>query len=112
GNRIQVRLTVGRVDDHWLIVNYEEDRSPSSRASAAESNQGSAASAANVVRAYYRAIDERRNRDAYLLWESNGVASGKSFDEFQSGFSETAAVETMLGTPGRLEGAAGSRYVD
>ena len=75
-------------------------------------SNGSAADATNLVRAYYRAIDERRYPDAYQLRESNGAASSKSFDEFRSGFSETAAVEAMLGTPGRVEGAAGSRYVD
>ncbi len=54
-HRMPVRLTMARVDDRWRIVNYEEERS--SGAPGAVSSQGSAA-AANVVRAYHRAIDE------------------------------------------------------
>jgi hypothetical protein len=71
-----------------------------------------AGDAANVVEIYYRAIDEKQYRAAYQLWESNGAASGKSFEEFRAGFSETAAVELIPGAPGRVEGAAGSQYVE
>jgi hypothetical protein len=71
-----------------------------------------AAAAADTVRSYYRAIGERRYRDAYQLWARDGSASGKSFEEFRSGFSETESVEVSVGTPGPMEGAAGSRYID
>jgi hypothetical protein len=74
--------------------------------------QDSADDAASVVRAYYRAINERRYDDAYRLWESSGAASGKSFDAFRDGFASTASVDVVLGTPGPIEGAAGSRYVE
>lgn len=72
----------------------------------------SPAVAVDVIRAYYRAIDEQRYRDAYQLWGSDGEASGKSFDAFRSGFTETVSVEVTPGTPGPMEGAAGSRYID
>ena len=72
----------------------------------------SADDAANVVRAYYRAINERRYRDAYRLWASDGAASGKSLETFRDGFSSTASVDAVLGIPGPIEGAAGSRYVE
>jgi len=61
---------------------------------------------------YYRAINEHRYRDAYSHWERGGLASGKSFDEFRKGYAGTERVEITMGTPGRVEGAAGSRYVE
>jgi len=73
---------------------------------------GSAAAAAAVVRGYYAAIDARDYRRAYSAWEREGAASGQSFDAFQRGFYSTATVSVHLGEPGRIEGAAGSRYVD
>jgi hypothetical protein len=74
--------------------------------------QDSADDAANVVRAYYRAISDRRYGDAYRLWASDGAASGKSLEVFRAGFASTASVDVVLGPPGRIEGAAGSRYVE
>lgn len=72
----------------------------------------SADDAASVVRAYYRAINERRYPDAYRLWASDGAASGKNLEAFREGFGSTASVDVVFGTPGRIEGAAGSRYVE
>src|SRR5437763_11001633 len=72
--------------------------------------QTSADDAANVVRAYYRAIDERRYGDAYRQWASDGAASGKSFEAFRDGFASTATVDVAPGPPGPIEGAAWSRY--
>ena len=68
--------------------------------------------AANVVRTYYQSINERRYDDAYQLWASDGAASGKSLEAFRDGFAGTTSVDVVLGTPGRIEGAAGSRYVE
>ena len=68
--------------------------------------------AVNVVRVYYRAINEGRYGDAYQLWASDGAASGKSLEVFRNGFASTASVDVVLGTPGSIEGAAGSRYVE
>ena len=73
---------------------------------------GSAADAANVIRAYYRAINEQRYADAYTLWAGNGAASGKTAGAFSAGFAGTASVDVALGTPGPIGGAAGSRYVE
>ena len=80
--------------------------------SAARVDSASAQGAANVVRAYYRDINERRYEDAYRLWASNGAASGKSLNTFRDGFEHTASVGVEFGTPGRIEGAAGSRYIE
>jgi hypothetical protein len=68
--------------------------------------------AANVLRAYYQSINERRYGDAYRLWVSGGAASGKSLEVFRAGFAATASVDVVLGTPGPIEGAAGSRYIE
>ena len=72
----------------------------------------SAARAVAWIQDYYRAINEHRYRDAYAHWERGGLASGKSLDEFRKGFVRTDRVEITVGTPGGVEGAAGSRYVE
>jgi hypothetical protein len=68
--------------------------------------------AANVLRDYYRAINERRYEDAYHLWASGGAASGQTLETFRDGFASTTSVEVTIGIPGPIEGAAGSRYVE
>lgn len=73
---------------------------------------GDVAAAVVVVRAYYDAIRARDYGRAYRLWADSGRASGKSLPAFTLGFAETAATDVTIGTPGRVEGAAGSRYVD
>ena len=80
--------------------------------SAAPVDSESAESAANVVLAYYRDINERRYDQAYRLWASDGAASGKRPDTFRDGFEHTASVSVELGTPGQIGAAAGSRYVE
>lgn len=65
-----------------------------------------------VLRAYYDAIAARRYESAYGLWWNAGGASNQTFDQFRDGFAETAGVEATIEAPGRVEGAAGSRYVD
>jgi len=78
--------------------------------STADSTSGTRAVA--WIQDYYRAINEHRYRDAYSHWERGGLASGKSFDEFRNGYAGTGRVEITVGAPGRVEGAAGSRYVE
>lgn len=75
-------------------------------------NPDSPEAAVAVLRAYYDAIREQRYEDAYRLWGYKGEASGKTFEQFRSGFSETATVEVTPGEPGAIGAAAGSRYVD
>jgi hypothetical protein len=64
-----------------------------------------------VIRDYYEAINRGNYARAYAHWDNNGVASGQSFDQFRSGYSSTTSVDLETGEPGRIEGAAGSRYV-
>lgn len=67
--------------------------------------------AANVLRRYYAAISVHDYSTAYGLWSDKGKSSNQSYDEFIRGFSGTAQVQVTLGAQGRVEGAAGSRYV-
>lgn len=67
---------------------------------------------ADVIRAYYAAIDARDFRRAYGLWARGGEASGKRYDEFVAGFAQTASAAVEIGDPGQVEGAAGSRYIE
>ena len=86
-----------------------------SSASASDSSAAVADSAgdpAAVVRAYYAAIGARDFERAYALWGDGGRASGKAYADFARGFAETASVVATVDVPGRVEGAAGSRYVD
>jgi hypothetical protein len=64
------------------------------------------------IQDYYKAINDRRFRDAYAHWVGGGQASGKSFDEFRKGFEETERAEVIVGTPGPIGAAAGSRYLE
>jgi len=83
-----------------------------SRPDQTTNEQGSPDAAVGVVRAYYNAIASRGYARAYALWANNGQASGQSFDAFRAGFAQTASVEARVGTPGRIGGAAGSRYIE
>ncbi len=66
---------------------------------------------AAVVQTYYTALNAHKFRQAYTLWGGNGEASGQPFRDFTAGFGETKSVTVRVGKPGRVEGAAGSRYV-
>ena len=68
--------------------------------------------AVQVIRDYYRAINRRDYQRAYSIWEGNGAASHQSFEQFKRGFANTASTAVAVGEPGRLEGAAGSVYID
>ena len=49
---------------------------------------------------------------AYRDWARDGSASGKKLDEFTAGFAETKRAQLVRSVPYRIEGAAGSRYLD
>jgi hypothetical protein len=67
---------------------------------------------ATVVRRYYAAIAARNYVVAYTFWGDDGAASGQTFDAFAAGFDRTASVEVDVGEAGRIEPAAGSRYIE
>lgn len=86
-------------------VRVERDSTP-------RADSTSAAAALATVNAYYTAIEARDYRRAYELWGGEGASSRKTFEQFAAGFASTALVTVKLGTPGAIEGAAGSRYIE
>jgi hypothetical protein len=70
-----------------------------------------ATTAVAVITDYYAAINDKDYRRAFGHWGQDGAASGKSFDEFAAGFRDTQHVEVVPGSAGRIDAAAGSRYV-
>lgn len=73
---------------------------------------GGSQTAVSLIDAYYAAINGRDYDRAYRYWSGDGSASGQSLDQFRKGFADTAAVEIRTGTPGRIDPAAGSRYIE
>lgn len=67
--------------------------------------------AEEVVRAYYAAINDRDYERAYAAWGNDGPPGRPTVRTFASGFAGTDSVHVVLGAPGRIEGAAGSRYM-
>jgi hypothetical protein len=68
--------------------------------------------AVQVLRDYFAALSERRFADARRLWSDGGRASGMSEAEFARSFQAYRTLQGSVGAPGRMEGAAGSSYVD
>jgi hypothetical protein len=104
--------------DGWRITAYEA-AAAGARPSGSDSRGGAAlpdtagdvAAAIAIIEQYYAAISSGEDRRAYSFWSNSGAASGQSFDEFAEGFAETSQAHVEVGAPGRIEGAAGSRYV-
>ena len=69
------------------------------------------AGARRALQDYYDAINVRDYERAFLVWADSGRALGRTLDEFRDGFRQTKSTSIEIGK-GRLEGAAGSRYVE
>lgn len=65
-----------------------------------------------VVHDYYAAINARNYAMAYALWSDAGRSSGQTPQQFADGFRDTRQVNVQIDAPGRLDAAAGSRYVE
>lgn len=87
-----------------------EESAPAPVASAPDSSSVEAAVA--VLFDYHQAITARDFERAYRHWGRDGTASGQTLEEFTAGFSRTTRSELVSSVPGRIEGAAGSRYLD
>jgi hypothetical protein len=81
----------------------------------ARSVPSTAEDAVQLIRNYYRWINQKKYLGAFNIWEKRedgNAANGQSFAKFQSGFSDTVSVNVEIGEPGEIEGAAGSNYVE
>lgn len=72
----------------------------------------SAEGAAALLQEYAALLEQGRFAAARRLWSDGGRASGMSQQAFAQSFSRYAQVRVEVGTPGRMEGAAGSVFVD
>lgn len=72
----------------------------------------SAQAAADVVQTYYALIGEKKYKEAWRLWGGGGEASGTKAAAFAASFDKYAQYSAQIGTPGEIEGAAGSSYVE
>ncbi|MBA3487878.1 MAG: hypothetical protein H0T88_11945 [Lysobacter sp.] len=71
-----------------------------------------ASEAAAVVVQYYAALDNGDFAQAFRLWSDGGAASGRSPQQFADSFSGTASRTVEILEPGRINAAAGSRYIE
>jgi hypothetical protein len=85
---------------------------PASSGDAQAPAEPAPADAVAVVQAYYAAIAARQYPRAYALWSGGGDASGQTAQQFAGGFADTASVSAEVGEPGRVDAAAGSRYIE
>lgn len=72
----------------------------------------SAQGAAQVVQTYYALLEAKKYDEAYELWRGQGERSGMTADAFADSFARYATYHAEVGAPGRVEGAAGSLYVE
>jgi hypothetical protein len=86
-----------------------DDRTPVPEAPFGET---SAQGAANVVQTYFGLIESGRFGEAWRLWSDGGKASGMSEVAFAASFARYAEYHAQIGAPSRIEGAAGSLYVE
>ena len=88
---------------------------PFAIAAQAQAAPSTAQDPVQLIRNYYRWINQKKYAGAFAIWEmrEDGTAvNGQSFAKFKSGFSDTAAVSVEIGEPGEIEGAAGSNYME
>jgi len=103
----------GLVDEEIVFDAEPPDAAPGESAPG-ESVPGepSAVDAVAVLRDYYAAIGAQDYARAHALWSDGGRASGQTLEQFAAGFANTASIVAEPGEPGRVEPAAGSRYIE
>ena len=95
-----------------LIADHQAPWTSVAKAQAASST---AEDAVQLIRNYYRWINQKKYQGAFNIWEKRedgNAANGQSFEKFESGFNDTASVSVDIGEPGEIEGAAGSNYIE
>lgn len=61
----------------------------------------------DLLASYYNAIERGEYERAYAYWEN----APQTFNEFAAGFEDTLAIQLIVQPPTRMDGAAGSVYV-
>jgi hypothetical protein len=72
----------------------------------------SAQGAGQVLQRFGGLLEQRHFAEAYRLWSNGGRASGMTEAEFVAAYEKYAEIHSEVGAPDRMEGAAGSAYVD
>ncbi|RDZ29333.1 hypothetical protein [Lysobacter silvisoli] len=90
----------------------EDDVAPVDAVDPASADEPTPQDAVTVVRDYYAAINARAYARAYALWSDGGRASGQTPQQFADGFADTNGVSAEILPPGRVDAAAGSRYIE
>ena len=88
---------------------------PFAIAAQAQAAPSTAQDPVQLIRNYYRWINQKKYAGAFAIWEmrEDGTAvNGQTFEKFKSGFNDTSAVSVEIGEPGEIEGAAGSNYIE
>lgn len=85
------------------------DRTPISEA---PFTPASAQGAADVVQTYFARIGEGKYFSAWRLWSNGGQAGAPTPEAFAAKFASYDNYHGLVGAPGRIEGAAGSLYVE
>ena len=88
---------------------------PFAIAAPAQAAPSTAQDPVQLIRNYYRWINQKKYAGAFAIWEmrEDGTAvNGQTFEKFKSGFNDTSAVSVEIGEPGEIEGAAGSNYIE
>jgi hypothetical protein len=91
------------------------DQTPFVETAQAQSVPSTVQDAIQLIRNYYRWINQKNYAGAFGIWEKRedgNAINGQSFEKFESGFSDTASVSVEIGEPGEIEGAAGSNYIE
>jgi hypothetical protein len=78
----------------------------------AVAGEPTAQDAVAVIRDYYAAINRRDFAQAFSLWSDGGRASNQTLEQFTAGFADTTGVSVEIMAPGRVDAAAGSRYIE
>jgi hypothetical protein len=86
-----------------------DDRTPISEDSI---DPKSAQGAGQVLQLFGGLLEQRRFDEARDLWSDAGKASGLTEAEFIAAYRKYSEIHSEVGKPGKLEGAAGSIYVD
>jgi hypothetical protein len=108
--RVPLRVELSSSSGKWLITKWETAARPVEPDAPPAAVDESTAEAVSVVRNFYDAVNARDFERAWSLWREGGPA-GQTKESFARGYADTASVRVEIGSPSRIEGAAGSRYV-